>query len=59
MCEFKKAYAWFNSKGIRASISDDQLYVHIEGLNRTYCQVLVSASEVLYRANLYDQENNI
>lgn len=58
MTELEKASKWFASKSIDSHINDDQLYVYVQGFDLLY-EVLVSTSEVIYRAELYDLENNI
>jgi hypothetical protein len=57
MTELEKAQKWFNSKAIGTHINDDQLYLYVQGFDQLY-EVLVSTSEVIYRAELYDLENN-
>lgn len=58
MTELEKASKWFASKKIDSYINDDQLYVYIQGFDLLY-EVLVSTSEVTYRAELYDIEYNL
>jgi len=48
---------WFNSRGIKSWVNDDQVYIEVTGELETY-EILVSSSEVLYRADLYKDENN-
>ena len=53
MTEIQKASAWFNSNDIRTSLNDDQLYIIVgEDIH-----VLVSTSEIIYRAELHDEGN--
>jgi hypothetical protein len=54
MTEIQKAATWFHLNGIKNNINDDQLYV-IVGDN---IHVLVSTSEILYRAELYDEKTS-
>lgn len=51
------ASEWFNSRGIKSWVNDDQVYIEVYGDGDTY-EVLVSNSEVLYRADLYKSEND-
>lgn len=51
--ELEKAKQWFSDKGIDSHISDDLLFLHVNDY-----EILVSSSEVSYRAELYDDENN-
>jgi len=51
------ASEWFNSRGIKSWVNDDQVYIEVCGDGDTYL-VLVSNSEVLYRADLYKLEND-
>jgi hypothetical protein len=55
MTELEKAYAWFNLKKIDCRVNEDQLYVYVQGIDNVY-QVLVSTSEIIYRAEEYDYE---
>ena len=57
MTELKKAQRWFDANGIDCYANDDQLYVYVNVLGRLH-EILVSTSEVMYRADLYDLENN-
>ena len=57
MTELQKAQRWFNSKRIDCYVNDDQLYVYVQGFDLLY-EILVSTSEVMYRADLYEIENN-
>ena len=57
MTELQKAQRWFNSKRIDCYVNDDQLYIYVQGFDNLY-HILISTSEVIYRAELYDQENN-
>lgn len=50
------ASEWFNSKGIKSWVNDDQVYIEVHGGGYVF-DVLVSNSEVLYRADLYKSEN--
>jgi hypothetical protein len=53
--ELQKAKLWFESRGIECYIHDnEELYVVI---NSSY-DIMVSNSEVMYRAELFDEENN-
>jgi hypothetical protein len=54
MTEIQKASAWFHLNGIKNNINDDQLYVIIMD---TF-SVMVSNSEILYRAELHDEETS-
>ena len=58
MNELEKAQKWFSSNGVGCYINDDQLYIYVEGLGKKYFHVLVSTSEVIYRVELYEIENN-
>lgn len=51
MNELQKAKQWFLDRGIDARINDDGLYIQIQEY-----EVLVSTSEVMYRAELLDEE---
>ena len=53
MTELEKAKAYFNERGITAYISDDQLYIITPDSNEF--NVMVATSEVIYRAELYDE----
>jgi hypothetical protein len=49
--ELALAKAWFESRGISARIVDEELYIDVESY-----EVMVSSSEVLYRAELRKEE---
>lgn len=51
MTEIQKAKQWFNDRGIESYINDDGLYIKVQEYD-----VLVSNSEILYRAELLDEE---
>ena len=55
MTELQKAKRWLDSNGIDCYANDDQLYVYVKALGRLH-EILVSTSEVMYRAELYDNE---
>lgn len=50
--ELQQAKAWFNSRGIESWIYDGELMIKVESY-----EVMVSHSEVMYRAELFKEEN--
>ena len=55
LTKLQKAKLWFKSRGIECYIQgNEELYVVI---NSSY-DIMVSSSEVMYRADLFDEENN-
>jgi hypothetical protein len=55
MTEVQKAQRWFNLKGIDCYANEDQLYVFVKVSDDLH-HILVSTSEVIFRAELYDKE---
>lgn len=55
MTEIQKAQRWFNSNGIDCYANEDQLYVFVKVFDDLH-HILVSTSEVIFRAELYDKE---
>jgi hypothetical protein len=49
--ELALAKAWFESRGISAKITDEDLYIDVECY-----EVMVSSAEVSYRAELRKEE---
>ena len=55
LTKLQKAKLWFDSRGIECYIQgNEKLYVVING---SY-DIMVSSSEVMYRAYIFDEENN-
>jgi hypothetical protein len=50
--ELKEAKLWFDSRGIAAREYDGELMIEVGPY-----EVMVSHSEILYRAELYKEEN--
>ena len=51
--EIKEAIAWFRSRGIEAREVNDTVYITVLDF-----EVEVSTGEVLYRSDLFKEENN-
>lgn len=51
--EIKQAIAWYRSRGIEAIQVNDAVYIIVEGH-----EIEISTGEVLYRSDLFKEENN-
>lgn len=51
--EIKQAIAWYRSRGIEAREVNDAVYITVEGH-----EIEISTGEVLYRSDLFKEENN-
>lgn len=60
--EIKQAIAWYHSRGIEAREVNDAVYIYVKStegyfINKEH-EIEISTGEVLYRSELFKEENN-